>query len=149
MYDCIHKAVYVLEQELYEDKTKRLFTYENQSEEMRLNYLFDRIWYVDTCNKIKQLPTEKIQEFINNKSKWNDQIQQLLLTISHIVKNRELNPSDVSYYLDAWRKKGSALIVEAVESEKLEPARSGSRNLWTRWALLAADRSKIFVPESG
>jgi hypothetical protein len=105
MYDCIYKAVYLLEQELYEDKTKRLFTYENQSEEMRLNYLFDRIWYVDTCNKIKQLPTEKIQEFINNKSKWNDQIQQLLLTISHIVKNRELNPSDVSYYLDAWKKK--------------------------------------------
>jgi hypothetical protein len=88
-------AVDELEQELTNDKRKEYLTYEKQSNDMRLNYLFDRIWYMDTCNRIKQIPNDKIQEFINNKSKWNDQIKQILSTISRIVKRKELNPSDV------------------------------------------------------
>ncbi|CAF0960589.1 unnamed protein product [Adineta steineri] len=94
MYHYIYKAADVLEQELFEDKTKQLLTYENQSEEMRLNYLFDRIWYKDICNKIKELTKEKIQEFVDNKSKWNTQIKDILSSISHIVKEHEINPSD-------------------------------------------------------
>ena len=99
MYHCVNQAVDVLGQELYEDKTKRLLSYENQSEEKRLNYLFDRIWYKNICNEIKELSTEKIQEFINNKPKWNDQTKGILSTISHVVKGRDLNPTDVSHYL--------------------------------------------------
>jgi len=95
MYRCIYMAVDELEQELTNDKRKEYLTYEKQSNDMRLNYLFDRIWYMDTCNRIKQIPNNKIQEFINNKSKWNDQIKQILSTISRIVKRKELNPSDV------------------------------------------------------
>jgi K+-sensing histidine kinase KdpD len=95
MYRCIYMAVDELEQELTNDKRKEYLTYEKQSNDMRLNYLFDRIWYMDTCNRIKQIPNDKIQEFINNKSKWNDQIKQILSTISRIVKRKELNPSDV------------------------------------------------------
>jgi hypothetical protein len=100
MYRCIYMAVDELEQELIDDTIKRHLAYEKQSDETRFNYLFDRIWYVDTCNKLKQLSTEKIQEFINNKSKWNEQIKQSLGTISRLVKKKELNASDVSYYLD-------------------------------------------------
>ncbi|CAF2853599.1 unnamed protein product [Rotaria sp. Silwood2] len=99
MYRCIYMAVDELEQELIDDTTKRFLTYEKQSDEMRLNYLFDRIWYMDTCNKIKQLSSEKIQEFINNKSKWNDQIKQILSLISRLVKQKELNPTDYANVL--------------------------------------------------
>ncbi|CAF2479079.1 unnamed protein product [Rotaria sp. Silwood2] len=99
MYRCIYMAVDELEQELIDDTTKRFLTYEKQSDEMRLNYLFDRIWYMDTCNKIKQLSSEKIQEFINNKSKWNDQIKQILSLISRVVKQKELNPTDYANVL--------------------------------------------------
>ena len=96
MYRCIHMAVDELEQELFNDRTKRLLTYEKQSNELYVNYLFDRTWYMDICNTIKQLSIEKIQEFIYNQSKWNDQIKRILSLISLIVLQEELNSSDVS-----------------------------------------------------
>jgi hypothetical protein len=88
-------AVDELEQELIHDTKKNYLTYEKQSNDMRLKYLFDRIWYMDICNRIKQYSNDKIQEFINNKSKWNDQIKEILSVISRIIKKKELNPSDV------------------------------------------------------
>ncbi|CAF4551796.1 unnamed protein product [Rotaria sp. Silwood1] len=94
MYRCIYTAVDELEQELIDDTTKKFLTYEKKSDDMRLNYLFDRTWYMDVCNKVKQLSSEKIQEFINNKSKWNEQIKQILSIISRLVKQKELNPAD-------------------------------------------------------
>jgi len=95
MYRCIYMAVDELEQELIHDIKKEYLTYEKQSNDMRLNYLFDRIWYMDICNRIKQFSNDKIQEFINNKSKWNDQIKEILSVISRIIKRKEINPSDV------------------------------------------------------
>lgn len=96
MYQCLNRTADVLEQELYEDKTRRSLTYEEQSEEGRLNYLFDRIWYRDLCNKIKELAPEKIQEFMSNAPKWSDQIKQLLTTISFVVKERDVKVTNVS-----------------------------------------------------
>ena len=95
MYRFVSLAVDELEQELINDSRKELLTYEKQSNEMRLNYLFDRIWYMDICEQLKQFSTEKIQEFVNNKSKWNDQVKQMLSTISRIIKKKEINPSEV------------------------------------------------------
>ncbi len=89
MYRCIYTAVEELEQELIDDTTKKILNYEKQSDDMRFQYLFDRIWFMDVCNKIKQISTE----FTNNKSTWNEQI---LSIISKIVKKKELNPSDVN-----------------------------------------------------
>lgn len=95
MYRCISIAIEEFEQELIDDTKKEYLSYEKQSNDMRLNYLFDRIWYGDICEKIKQIPNEKLQEFINNKSKWNEQTKQILATISRIIKKKELNSSDV------------------------------------------------------
>jgi len=89
-------AVDELEQELINDTRKEFLNYEKQSDDMRLNHLFDRIWYMDICNRIKQLSKDKIQEFMNNKSKWNDQIKQILSIISRIIKKKEINPSEVT-----------------------------------------------------
>ncbi len=101
MYRCVYMAVEELEQELIDDTRKEYLSYEKQSNDMRLKYLFDRIWYTDICNRIQQLSKDKIQEFIQNKSKWNDQIKQILSTISRIIKKKELNPSDVRrFYLN-------------------------------------------------
>ncbi|UJR33360.1 hypothetical protein I4U23_020808 [Adineta vaga] len=94
MFQCINRSVDLFEQELFYDKSRRLLSYENQSEELRLNYLFDRLWYRDTCNKLKELSSEKIQDFINNQSKWNDQIKQILSSISLIIKEREIKPAN-------------------------------------------------------
>jgi hypothetical protein len=96
MYRCIYMAVDELEQELINDTRKEFLNYEKQSDDMRLNHLFDRIWYMDICNRIKQLSKDKIQEFMNNKSKWNDQIKQILSIISRIIKKKEINPSEVT-----------------------------------------------------
>ena len=88
-------AVDELEQELIDDTKKELLTYEKQSNDKHLTYLFDRIWYKEICNQIKQIPNEKLQEFIANKSKWNDQVKQILSLISRIIKKKEINPSEV------------------------------------------------------
>jgi hypothetical protein len=95
MYRCIYMAVEEFEQELIDDTKKEELTYEKQSNNRRLNYLFDRIWYKNICQQIGQIPQEKIQELIANKSNWNEQVKQLLSTISRIVQKKELNPSDV------------------------------------------------------
>jgi site-specific DNA-adenine methylase len=96
MYRCIYTAVEELEQELIDDTTKRLLDYEKQSDDMRLKYLFDRIWYTDLCNKMKQISLE----FLTDKSKWNDQTKEILSNISRIIKRKEINPSDVNYDFD-------------------------------------------------
>jgi hypothetical protein len=88
-------AVDELEQELIDDTRKEFLTYEKQSNDMRLTYLFDRIWYMDICNQIKHISHEKIQEFIADKSKWDARIKQILSTISRIIKRKEINPSEV------------------------------------------------------
>lgn len=95
MYRCISLAVEEFEQEFINDTKKEYLSYEKQSNDKRLNYIFDRIWYIDICQRIKQIPNEKLQEFITNKSQWNDQTKQILSTISRIIKKKEINPSDV------------------------------------------------------
>jgi hypothetical protein len=88
-------AVDELEQELIDDTRKELLTYEKQSNDKHLTYLFDRIWYTEICNQIKQISNEKIQEFLTNKSKWDDRVKQILSIISRILKKKEINPSEV------------------------------------------------------
>ena len=95
MYRCISTAIDELEQELIDDTRKEILTYEKQSNDSRLTYLFDRIWYNDICGQIKQIVNEKLQEFVNQKSKWNEQVKQLLSNISRVIKKKELNPSEV------------------------------------------------------
>lgn len=95
MYRCISTAVDELEQELSDDNRKEILTYEKQSNDIRLTYLFDRIWYTDICRQIKQITNEKLQEFLNQKSKWNDQVKQLLANVSRVIKRKEINASDV------------------------------------------------------
>lgn len=95
LYRCISTAVDELEQESIDDTRKEILIYEKQSNEKRLNYLFDRIWYGDICEQIKQISNEKLQEFVNQKSKWNDHVKQLLSNISRVIKKKELNPSEV------------------------------------------------------
>ena len=95
MYRCLSESVDELEQELIDDSKNEYFDYEKQSTNQRLNYLFDRIWYRNLCKQIQTYSTENLQEFVANKSKWNEQTKQLLGLISRIVKKRELNPSDV------------------------------------------------------
>ncbi|CAM4762867.1 unnamed protein product [Rotaria magnacalcarata] len=94
MYTCISKSVDELEQELIHDTIKRVLNYEQNSDRKRLTYLFDRTWYTDICDTIKQLSSEKIQEFIDDKTKWNDETKQILSLISRIVKQKELNPTE-------------------------------------------------------
>ena len=96
MFQCMDRAVDLLAEELYEDKSQRILNYEKQSEELRLKYLFDRIWYRDVCSKLKEFPSEKLQDFINNKLKSNEQIKPVFSSISHIIKEREIKPADVS-----------------------------------------------------
>lgn len=95
MYNCIYMAVDELEQELIDDTIKQVLEYEKESDIKHFDHLFDRIWYMDTCRVLKQLPTEKFNEFFNNKSKWNDETKQILSVIGRIVKKKELNPSEV------------------------------------------------------
>lgn len=95
LYRCLSMSVDELEQELIDDTRKEYFAYEKQSNNQRLNYIFDRIWYMNTCEQIRDYSSEKFQEFISNKSKWNEQAKQLCNTISRLLKKREVNPSDV------------------------------------------------------
>ena len=97
MYRYLSIAVDELKQEPRDDATKSSLNFEKKSSDMRHKYLFDRLWFTDVCHKIKGIPAEKIQEFIQFKSKWNDQIKQILSTISQLVKKKELNSSEVSH----------------------------------------------------
>ena len=95
MYRYLTTAIEELETEPTDDTSRRSLNFEKQSSEMRFNYLFDRLWFVDIRNKIKALPTETVQDFIQHKSKWTDQVKYILSTISQLVKKKELNSSEV------------------------------------------------------
>ncbi|CAF3746132.1 unnamed protein product [Rotaria sordida] len=158
MYRCIYMAVDELEQELIDDTTKQFLTYEKQSDEMRLNYLFDRIWYMDICNKIKQLSSDTIHEFINNKSKWNDQIKQILSIISRLVKHKELNPTDYATILfpamiefdpttkehdqnDLWNR--AEQLIKTIDQSIWQQPSSDVIKIFYDWLTLAYELEKL------
>lgn len=95
MYRCISTAVDELEQELIDDSRKEILTYEKKSNDVRLTYLFDRIWFTEICREMKTMTAEKMQELLNQSSKWNHQVKQLLPMISRVIKRREINPPQV------------------------------------------------------
>lgn len=98
MFRYIYLAVDELEQELIDDSKKQVLNYEQQSNDMRLNYLFDRIWYMDTCDRLKQLSADKIQDFTSSKSKWNEPTRQILSIISRVAAQKDMDSVDVSTY---------------------------------------------------
>lgn len=98
MYRYLSIAVDELEQAPNDDANKSSLNFERKSNDMRYKYLFDRLWFTDVCHKIKAIPVEKIQEFVQFKSKWTDQIKQILSTISQLVKKKEINSFEVSHW---------------------------------------------------
>ena len=95
MYRCVDMTVDELEQELMNDTRKSVLDYEKQSDEMHLNYLFDRLWYTDICHRLKHIPAESVKELVRNESQWSNEIKHMLASISLLVQKKELNSSDV------------------------------------------------------
>ena len=95
MYHCVDMTVDALEQELMNDTRQIILDYEKQSDEMHLNYLFDRLWYMDICQRLKQLAADSVKDLAQNESKWGDEIKRMLTSISLLVQKKELSSSDV------------------------------------------------------
>lgn len=95
MNRCLSMAVDRLEQDLMLKQTKKYFQYEKDSAEKRTKFLFDRMYFKNISHKIKNIPNEKFNEFIQHKVKWNDQIKQLFVVLSQIVENKDLSLNEV------------------------------------------------------
>jgi hypothetical protein len=89
-----------LEQQLDDDRRKYYFNYEKQSGELYYGYLFDRLWYMDTCKTIKHLSTDMIERFVEQKAQWNEYLNQLMTVISQLVIKKEFNVSEVGFDIE-------------------------------------------------
>ncbi|CAF0966176.1 unnamed protein product [Adineta ricciae] len=146
MFQCMNRAVDLLAEELYEDKSQRILNYEKQSEELRLKYLFDRIWYRDVCNKLKEFPSEKLQDFINNKLKSNEQIKPVFSSISQIIKEREIKPADYLKDLVPLMYTFDPTNVETFQNEAWKSVDQSLQNLdRSTWRPPSSDVMKLFA----